>query len=65
MTRSAVLAGWAFLALLFVACEALSILSRGRFTGLQGLLDRLTRGNVAFAAVFVGWMWLGWHFFAR
>ncbi len=65
MTRTAILAVWAFLALLLVGCEALSLLSRRRFTGLQGFLDRLTRGNVRFVAVFVGWMWLGWHFFAR
>ena len=65
MTRDAILAGWAFLALLLVGCEVLSLSSRRRFTGLQGLLDRLTRGNVAYVALFVGWMWLGWHFFAR
>lgn len=64
-SRTAILAAWAVIALLLVGCQVLAWATRHRFTSLQGLLDRLTHGKARFIAVFLGWMWVGWHLFAR
>lgn len=65
MSRDLILAGWSLLALLFLGSEMASALSGGRIVGLLGLMARLTRRNVVFVVFFLGWMWVGWHFFAR
>lgn len=65
MTRTVLLAAWAFVALLFVTAEALSMVSRRRYVGFASLLDGATRTTLRVLLVFVGWMWIGWHFFAR
>jgi hypothetical protein len=64
-SRDAILACWALVAAVFIGCQVLSVLSRRRFQGAQGLLDGVTSRTWSFALLFVGWMWLGWHFFAR
>lgn len=65
MSRQVLLAGWVVVALAFAGCEMLALLGRGRVRGLLGLMGFLTRRDRVLVAVFVGWMWLGWHFFAR
>lgn len=65
MTRSTILALWSFGAILLVTCEVVSVLSRRRYAGLSDVLQRMTTGRLRFVVMFVGWMWIGWHFFAR
>lgn len=48
-----------------MGCEVLALVSRGRYSGLQGVMDHLGKTSPRLVAVFVGWMWVGWHFFAR
>lgn len=65
MTRSMILAAWALGAVLLVGCEVLSLATRRRYVGLAALLRRWTDGRLRLVVFFLGWMWLGWHFFAR
>jgi hypothetical protein len=65
MTRSLILAAWALGALLLVGCEVLSVATRRRSIGLVALLRRWSDDRLRLAAFFIGWMWVGWHFFAR
>ena len=65
MTRSLILAAWALGVLLLVSCEVLSVVTKRRYIGFAALLRRWTDGRLRLAAFFIGWMWLGWHFFAR
>jgi len=39
--------------------------TKRRYIGFVALLRRWTDGRLRLAAFFIGWMWLGWHFFAR
>lgn len=64
-TRVGFLAAWALVAACFLALEIRSALSGGRHAGGLSFLRAVTRSNVAFVVVFLGWMWLGWHTFAR
>lgn len=70
MTREVVLGIWAAVGVGLLASElAARFLRPG--SGPPGLataadvLDRLSGTTARLLAVFVGWMWLGWHFFAR
>jgi hypothetical protein len=65
MTRLAVLAIWAAIATGFVACEALSLANRRRTAGFDHFLSVIGKGRWRTVPLFVSWMWLGWHFFAR
>lgn len=65
MTRSLVLTGWVLVLALFVATEVISRRSHGRYGTLAAVRDRVLRPLPVFAVTFVGWLWLGWHFFAR
>jgi hypothetical protein len=65
MTRELVLAAWVAVALLLISSELISIASARRTTSVRSLLDGMTSGNTRFVLVFVGWVWIGWHFFAR
>ncbi|HXW38910.1 MAG TPA: hypothetical protein VEJ44_04385 [Acidimicrobiales bacterium] len=65
MTRDAVLGLWAVVAVVLMACELAALLRRDGTAGVRELLAVLTDGRVRFVLFFVGWMWLGWHFFAR
>ena len=66
--RSATFAVWGLLAAAAIGLWALSVLARAaqRPVGRPGvLLRRLMANAYARSAVLLGWMWLGWHFFAR
>lgn len=69
MTRHAVLAVWAVIGAGVVACEVAAhlpvTLGRRRLASLSDVLDRLTCRTWSLVVLFVGWMWLGWHLFAR
>jgi Family of unknown function (DUF6186) len=65
MTRPLFLALWALGALLLVGAELAARVSHGRWARLSELLDRMTDRTVSFVALFVGWMFVGWHLFAR
>jgi hypothetical protein len=65
VTRALVLDVWAALAALLVGCEVLSLLTRRRFAGLLETTGRLASTPARRVALLLGWMWLGWHFFAR
>lgn len=65
MTRQGVLWVWAAVAVAFVACEALSLVTRRRTASIATVLDLLSAAPLGMVVLFVGWMWLGWHLFAR
>lgn len=64
VTRDTSLAVWSFSVLLFVLAEAVSRIGNGR-AGARRFLRRLAAPVVSEVLLFVGWMWLGWHLFAR
>ena len=65
MIRTLVLVGWAIVAAGFVFCEVISLADPARVAGLGEVLRRLSGSRWRLVIVFPGWMWLGWHFFAR
>jgi hypothetical protein len=56
---------WAALAALAAVAVALSHLSRLRLDRLSVVVRRIEANRAGYVAVLLGWMWLGWHFFAR
>ncbi|HXR54355.1 MAG TPA: DUF6186 family protein [Acidimicrobiales bacterium] len=56
---------WAALAASALATVAASHLGRPRLARLSTLVRRIEANRVVYVAVLVGWMWVGWHFFAR
>ncbi|HAM00830.1 MAG TPA: hypothetical protein DCQ30_01160 [Acidimicrobiaceae bacterium] len=64
MTRALVLAVWATVAAGPVVCEVLALRGRG-VAGLRTALGALSATGARRVLLFVGWMWVGWHFFAR
>ena len=65
MTRQLVLGVWALVVAGVLACEPLSVLTRRRTASVTTVLGLLTASPLSAGAVVVGWMWLGWHLFAR
>lgn len=65
MTRFTVLAVWITLATALCILQILAMVRWARISGLRNLGIRLTRSRIASAALLLGWMWTGWHFFAR
>lgn len=65
MTAQVFLAVWAALALALVGCEAAALMSHDRERGFVALLSSLTASRRGTIIAVVGWMWLGWHLFAR
>lgn len=57
--------GWAVLAAALLACAILPFVTRNRFATLFQLNRRLTGSRLTLAAAFLGWLWVGWHFFVR
>ena len=53
---------------LISALVALEIIGRRRTTRVPSLgewLGYLMRGRAGRALILLGWLWLGWHYFAR
>lgn len=65
--RTASFAVWALLAAAALVLAALSVAGRGGVARrpLAPLVAYLSGHRVARVAAVVGWMWLGWHLFAR
>jgi len=63
--RSATLLGWMILAAAFVVLEVRARVRRERFASVGDALALLLRSGVARAILLLGWLWLGWHVFAR
>ncbi len=64
-TRLATLVIWGVLALGIVALWAAARLGRGRVARPSKAWGLLLRHPVGRVLLLVGWMWLGWHLFAR
>lgn len=62
MLSDALWAAWAASALAVVVASHLHPPRVARFSML---VRRIEVNRVGYVAVLVGWMWLGWHFFAR
>ncbi len=56
---------WSAIALLLVASQAAGIVSRGRLPRADDLFRVMTAGPTRRAVALLGWLWLGWHTFAR
>lgn len=56
---------WIGLAALLVVCEVVVLRSRGRLPRIGELFSRITRTWAGRGILLLGWMWLGWHAFAR
>jgi hypothetical protein len=64
--RDASWAAWALIGAATVVLTALSVARRGGVRGpFAPLRTYLADHPVARTAAVVGWMWVGWHFFAR
>jgi hypothetical protein len=56
---------WACLGAALFICIALSQLSPERLPTLGSIVSRIQSHKVGRALLALGWMWLGWHAFAR
>jgi len=68
MTRTVVLAVWVLVALSLAGCGALAWATRQgarRVAAAGEALAALSGARWSMVVCFVGWMWVGWHFFAR
>ena len=63
--RTATFVVWAVLAAGVVATQLTAVASRGRWPTLADLARAATSHPVGRGIVLLGWMWLGWHAFAR
>jgi hypothetical protein len=64
-TRDWTLVVWALLGAAFFSLVVISHLSAGRFPTLSSSVRRITARPVGRGLLVLGWMWLGWHAFAR
>ncbi|HET9091333.1 MAG TPA: hypothetical protein VFN50_02915 [Acidimicrobiales bacterium] len=65
MSHDLALAIWGAVALGLVSCEVLARVTGGRYAQVRRLLHLLTATRPRTAFAFLGWMWIGWHLFAR
>ncbi len=63
--RLVTIAAWIALAAVFAGLEIVAVSTRHRFPGMGGALDRLLAAPAGRLVTALGWMWLGWHVFAR
>jgi hypothetical protein len=56
---------WAALAAVALAVAGSSHLAKSRIERPSTLLHRIETHRSLYVALVLGWMWLGWHFFAR
>jgi hypothetical protein len=63
--RHATLVVWAVLGAGVVGAEIVAALSGGRFPRVGTLVTKVTVSPVGRGILVLGWMWLGWHAFAR
>jgi hypothetical protein len=63
--RHATLLVWGALGLITLACQFAVSMSKGRLPSLLAVVRRLTSFRLGRWILVLGWMWLGWHSFAR
>ena len=63
--RAVTLAVWGCLGAVLVAGAVVAHTSKGRWPDAGALFRLLTASALGRLAVIAGWMWLGWHVFAR
>jgi hypothetical protein len=63
--RDATFVVWAVLAVLAVGCEWWARRSSGTVPTAGDVAAVVMRSRVGRTVVLLGWMWLGWHAFAR
>lgn len=64
MTRSATLAGYAALAAMMIACDAVARRT-GRVPTLERVITVVAARRAARFLLLAGWLWVGWHVFVR
>ena len=63
--RSITIAVWITLAVSLVAFEAVARTSSGRIPTASRVVGLALRPILGRLVIALGWMWLGWHVFAR
>jgi hypothetical protein len=63
--RSVTFVVWTVLGLATLVVVALAMAGRGRIARPSALLFPVSTHPVVRVLVVLGWMWVGWHFFAR
>jgi hypothetical protein len=63
--RTLTIAAWIALGVVFLALQILAAATRRLFPGVGTALDRIVALPAGRVVVALGWMWLGWHVFAR
>lgn len=64
-SRQATLVVWAVLAGSMLGLQAAALVSKGARPGLGSCVRRVTSTRAGRVVLFLGWVWLGWHSFAR
>ncbi len=65
ITHVVISTGWVLVAAGIVIGQVLALSGRTSLVTLRRLLVGLTAQRWSRFVVFMGWMWVGWHFFAR
>ncbi|HEY5252260.1 MAG TPA: DUF6186 family protein [Acidimicrobiales bacterium] len=63
--RGASLIVWAVLGTTLLVGQMAAVMTGGRLPGLGRLVRRVSASRSSRGLVILGWMWLGWHAFAR
>ncbi len=63
--RHITLVVWTVLGVVVVLGQLAAVMSRGRFPGLGRSVAAVAGHRGGRAVLVLGWMWLGWHAFAR
>jgi Family of unknown function (DUF6186) len=64
-TRTMTILGFAVVIMALVALEVLGRRRIGRIPTLSEWLGYVMRPRAGRALILAGWLWLGWHYFAR
>jgi hypothetical protein len=56
---------WAVLGTVVLAWLVVTVMSKGRLPTLGAIVTRLRAHRIGRVLLALGWMWLGWHAFAR
>ncbi len=63
--RTASIAVWIALVTALGLLQAAAVASRGRIPTLDALVRRVAANAWSRTVLLLGWMWVGWHLFAR
>jgi hypothetical protein len=63
--RDVTFGGWGVLVVLAAGCQWWAAHSSGEFPVAGDAIAAATHSRVGRTVVLLGWMWLGWHAFAR